>query len=717
MARDAGVDKMQAGRETSGSNSKDTSAYLGPYVLQILRHLGIDTQDAADLDAPLSLARWASDLSPALSRAGLSMGTYTYSIREVIRYAEPNSVFLTCVKGDAGEARVLAVRPAARGRVWVTIIDSQKARRKKISAKELAEHLDLGSTAQTITWGLLEHMRPLEALKTPAGSLADPIKRLKQLIRLEGYSIRAVIVYALFVGVLTLATPLAVQSLVNTIAFGTLVQPLVVLTLLLLAGLFVAGGLHVLETVVLEYLQRRIFVRTASDTAHRLSKIDLAATQASDLRTLTNYFLDVGTLQKVSSSLLLDGLGLVLQTAVGLVVLAFYHPLLLALDAVLVTFLAIILRVVGRRAVKTAISESKAKYAVLAWLEDMAATTPWLRVSRRRAAAIARADHLTHRYLTARERHFSRVLRQIIGLVVLQAVASAGLLGLGGWLVIRGQLTLGQLVASELIVTAVVGSMSKFGKHLADFYAASAAVDKLGHLIDLPLAKTKRDVPHVDTSWQLKASNVSLMSAQNKEILRGLRFSIGSRECVAVCGASGSGKSLLLSALAGVVEPSQGDIRLGSHSLKVCPKMDDWVCLLDEISFISGTLLDNIRFYGEGIPEADVMDAWHALGGGPFLAQFPDGIHTQIGGTGKILPHDLKVLICLARAWVHRPRILLIDGLLDGVSPTLKEAVLGALSAKSNPCSYVIATHCQEVVGACDKVLRLSAHSLEEVRV
>lgn len=96
-------------------------------------------------------------------------------------------------------------------------------------------------------------------------------------------------------------------------------------------------------------------------------------------------------------------------------------------------------------------------------------------------------EDLVRDYLDQRRAHFQILIQQIGGSLVLQAIASAMLLGIGGWLVINRQLALGQLVAAELVVTAVVSGFTKFGKHLEAYYDLAAALDKLGYLIDLPL--------------------------------------------------------------------------------------------------------------------------------------------------------------------------------------------------------------------------------------
>ena len=127
-------------------------------------------------------------------------------------------------------------------------------------------------------------------------------------MRLERHDLAVVLVYAIGVGVLTLATPIAVQALVNTVAFGTLLQPLAVLAFLLLVGLAFAAVLRALQAWVVEVLQRRIFLRFVADLSHRLPRVRLSAFDAAHGPELLNRFFDVFTVQKASSSLLLGGL-------------------------------------------------------------------------------------------------------------------------------------------------------------------------------------------------------------------------------------------------------------------------------------------------------------------------------------------------------------------------------------------------------------------------
>jgi putative ABC transport system ATP-binding protein len=200
----------------------------------------------------------------------------------------------------------------------------------------------------------------------------SPWRRLIHLLAPEWRDILTILIYSLVIALLTLATPIAVESLVNTVAFGRLVQPIVVLSVILFGFLSFSAALRALQTFVAEIVQRRLFARVASDLAWRLPRVDTTAIEGRNMPELVNRFFDVVTVQKVVSQFLLDGIGIVLTTLIGMTVLAFYHPLLLAFDIVLLIAVAIILLVFGYGAVGTSIKESKYKYATADTLEEIA---------------------------------------------------------------------------------------------------------------------------------------------------------------------------------------------------------------------------------------------------------------------------------------------------------------------------------------------------------
>jgi ABC-type bacteriocin/lantibiotic exporter with double-glycine peptidase domain len=561
--------------------------------------------------------------------------------------------------------------------------------------------------AQPLTWVLAEESSPIHTLGGGEGTPPtppSPYARLRALVQLEAADLRAVVLYAVGVGLFALTTPIAVQSLVNTVAFGALLQPLVVLSILLLGGLVFAGGLRAMQNWVVEILQQRLFIRVVSDLSHRLPRVHMRAFDRAHGPELANRFFDVVTVQKSGSTLLLEGLSVVLQTVIGLLMLAFYHPLLLAFDIFLIVTLAAIVFGYGRSAASAALKESKAKYAVGAWLQELARHPISFRQRGGAAHALQRADELARDYLGARRKHFKYLFRQILGALTLQAVASAALLGLGGWLVINRQLSLGQLVAAELIVTAVVAAFAKFGKHLDAYYDLLAAVDKLGTLVDLPLeSDTGESVPPRPGPAALELHGLEFHYREGVPVLQGAQLEVRAGEKVAITGATAAGKSTLVDLLYGLRSPSGGRILLDgvdTRDLSLGALRGD-VAIVKSPEIFAGTLADNIRMGQPELTLHEIRQAIEAVGLGETLARLPEGLHTQLTTGGLPLSTGQVALLHLARALVLRPRLLVLDELLDTVDSQTREHVLETLLAEDAPWTLLLITRRPELLARC----------------
>lgn len=247
--------------------------------------------------------------------------------------------------------------------------------------------------------------------------------------------------------------------------------------------------LRALQVYVAETIERRIFVRVAGDLAWRLPRVDITAFDRRYGPELLNRFFDTVTVQKSSSKLILAVTNVVLQSGVGMTVLAFYHPFLLFFVLCLLAAVVVLVFGFGVRGVRTSVAESVAKYEVAAWLQELARHTTAFCTQGGAEFALQRTDKLCRDYLLARRSHFRIWFRQVCASLGLQVLAGTAVLAIGGWLVIDQQLTPGQLVASELIVTAVVANLTKLGEILQGYYDVCAASDKLGHLVDLPLER------------------------------------------------------------------------------------------------------------------------------------------------------------------------------------------------------------------------------------
>lgn len=298
---------------------------------------------------------------------------------------------------------------------------------------ELRDALGLAPNA-TQGWVVAARETGMDGVRasTPGGHGIPPLQRLLAWVKLEKDDVGGAVVYAVGVGLLSLATPLGVQFLVNTVAFGALVQPLVVLSLLVAAGLSFAAILRALQAYVVERLQQRIFARVAMDLAQRLPRVRLDALDGRHGPELMNRFFEVVSVQKGAATMLVDGVAIVLHTLGGALLLAFYHPFLLAFDVVLIASIALIVVVLGRGAIATAIKESKQKFALAAWLQETARHVEVFKLQNADRMARARAEALTLSYLQARRKHFRIVFRQLIGALAVQALRALRCWGSAG---------------------------------------------------------------------------------------------------------------------------------------------------------------------------------------------------------------------------------------------------------------------------------------------
>lgn len=544
----------------------------------------------------------------------------------------------------------------------------------------------------------------------------SPTERLFGLLRSETRDLWVVVIYAIGVGLLSLVVPIATASLVNTVSFGTVIQPLVVLTFLVFVGLSFEGLMRALQFLVVEVLQRRVFVKVALDLARRLPRVHATAFDRANGPELVNRFFDVLTVQKAAATLLLDGLAVFLQALIGTLLLAFYHPILLAFDAVLVGGMLVILFPLGRGAIDTSVQESKAKYAVAAWLEEIARLTHAFRGGGAADFAERRTDQLAQRYLEARAAHFAIVFRQHVGSLTFKAVLSAALLGVGGWLVIQRGLTIGQLAAAELVVTAVVAGMAKFAKQLESWYDLVTAADKLGHLTDLPLERTDgHSVPELTPRGaRLELRNVNFSHDARTEILRDATLTVGPSARVAVLGRSGAGKSTLVDVIMGRRVPRSGNVFIEGADLRELSldAVRATVGVVREVEIFDGTVADNITVGRPGVTPERVRSALSALRLDDEIAALSEGVNTRLTSLGAPLSATQARMLMFARAIASEPRLVVVDGALDGLDPEVVRDVMHALASPLAPWTLLVFTHREEIAAMCTSVYRLQGATL-----
>lgn len=656
---------------------------------------------------------WWKWFSEASSSLGLRTKTLDCTLQDAISLARDHAQVVCYRENDesAPDGEWLAVMATTRRRFQVLIATDHDVT-KTMSVRTLRRAFNRFAEDGRVRCVVMQPNEDAVSSDSSGrgGHRFTPFERLWQLLRPEASDIWIVIVFAFVVSLLMLATPMAVEALVNTVAFGRFLQPIIVLAMILLTFLGFQGAIRALQTYVVEVVQRRLFARVAGDLAFRLPRTETEAMDGEYMPEVVNRFFDIVTIQKVTAQLLLDGLGLILSTLVGMAVLGFYHPWLLGFDLFLLCAIAVIIFVLGRGAISSAVKESKHKYYMASWLEDIARCPTAFRNDGGAEFALERADRLIHEYLSARRKHFRIVMRQVLFALGLQAVASTVLLGLGGWLVVAGELTLGQLVAAELIVTIIVRSFAKFGKHMESFYDLLASVDKLGVLLDISTERQdgmlaiNRTVPAT-----LELNAVSYSWPNQPEVIESIDAVIEMGDSVAVLGSAGTGKSTLLEIICGLRIPTAGHIAVdGFDPRDLRPDV-----LRSRIAMARGgevfhaTIEENVHLHREGVTATDVRDVLSSVGLLDAVLRFKDGCNTMLTSGGAPLPESRRRMLGIARAAIGRPGLLLIDSSLDTLGECDLDRCLNFLLDEKRPWTLIVATSRKDIATRFAKQISL----------
>ena len=208
-----------------------------------------------------------------------------------------------------------------------------------------------------------------------------PIKRFFRLLQVDKRDISFVYIYAIFSGLITLTLPLGIQAIIGLIVGGSISSAWIVLIAVVTIGTALTGWLKVMQLYVTESIQRRIFTRSAFDFAYRIPRLPMEELLSEHPPELVNRFFDTITIQKGLPKILMDFSSAVLQILFGLILISFYHPLFIFFGVFLIAIVAIIFYFAGPAGIRTSLQESKYKYEVAYWLEEIARTMATFKLS------------------------------------------------------------------------------------------------------------------------------------------------------------------------------------------------------------------------------------------------------------------------------------------------------------------------------------------------
>lgn len=549
------------------------------------------------------------------------------------------------------------------------------------------------------------------------GKDVSPFKKLISLFLAEKKSLIVFLIYAAIISLLYLAVPVAAQILVNTIAAGILIQPLILISVSVLIGLIFLGVLRIFQLYITEILQRKIFAKISINIAQTMPRIEQKHFSEIYAPELTNRFFDVVTIQKALTLILLEVPAAAMQIFVGLILMGIYSPLLIIFDTVLIIAIAAI-GLLGYRGLKTSINESSSKYKVAYWLEELARCHVSFKMKGVPKFLIDETDNRILNYLQNRKKHFHVLLRQYSASFFIEAFASAGVLAIGGWLVINNQLTLGQLVASELIILMMLSALDKIVQKLESWYDLLTAIDKVSHVTRLSIEEAGGQKTRSNPDGaEIICDNVVFGYIPEKKIFNKVSLSIEPGARKSLVGVSGSGKTTLAHLISGLYTPQEGNILYNGISTRALDLVDlrKNIALVSDFNEIfTGTVKENITLGRADITSKDLDEVIDMVHLERDLHQYSKGLNNELLSEGRNISLGQRQRILLARAIVDFPQLLILDEAFGGMDERTKLSIIEKMFAKDKPWTILNISHDAEVVSLTNYIYLLDKCEITE---
>lgn len=497
------------------------------------------------------------------------------------------------------------------------------------------------------------------------------------------------VVYGIGISVLSLALPISVQMLVNTIANTGLTTPLVVLSVTLFVLLLMASLLNALRIHLMDLFGRRFYARMVSEIALRSVYALNPYFEDDSNGALFNRYFDIIIVQKTAPNLLVGGFTVILQVIFGFALVSMYHPVFLAITVVMILLIWLVWAIWGGRAIKSAVDVSHKKHAAAAWLEGMGASNGFFKSAGHIEHALRRTEEATRTYMDSHERHFRHQFSQTVSFLLLYAIASAGILGLGGWLVIQGELSLGQLVAAELVLSFAFLGLSQLGIYMGYFYELCGAVDELQLFMDVELEEPEKSDEAFEGDAAIDFVNATGDARGHRSTLN---FSIHSGARVLATVQTDGEQRVCVEFLKRHKPPESGYVALGGQDIRgvKAHELRRHIIVLDRPNAIEMTIREYLQLSAHsGSSSRTILKAIETVGLSNALSQLKGGLDTELAPTGWPLTITETMQLMLAAAILAKPKVLVLGQMFDTMTGRFLRRSLDAVQSGDSDTTVI----------------------------
>jgi ABC-type bacteriocin/lantibiotic exporter with double-glycine peptidase domain len=541
----------------------------------------------------------------------------------------------------------------------------------------------------------------------------SPLKRFFKLLQPDKKDIYQVILYAIFSGLVSLSLPLGIQAIINLIQGGRVSLSWIILVIVVVVGVILSGILRLMQMRITENIQQKIFTRSSFEFGYRFPKIKFDAIYNQYAPELANRFFDTMSIQKGVANLILEYSAAFLQIVFSLILLSLYHPFFIVFGFMLFLLLYLIFRYSFDAGLESSLKESKYKYKVAHWLQEIARNQITFKNESHHHYALEKNNSLVEGYLEHRENHFKVLVRQFTQLIGFKTIITASLLLIGGFLVINQQMNIGQFVAAEIVIIGVISSVEKIIAGLETLYDVLTSIEKVGQVVDLELEQDFNRKVEVDTNHDiiLELDDISYTFPDEKSpILKNININIQQGELIYLDGRNGSGKSTLLKIISGLLEPASSFFFVNDENFRKVKwseyRSNIGVITTGQTTF-EGTMFENITFKDKNISNEKIKWVIEKTKLFDYLKAHPLGLDAPVFTDGKQIPSSIMQKIVLARTIIHEPKLLILEDPTDRMDDDQAKEIIDFITNPENKWTVIVVAKNPYWKEKCSRIITL----------
>jgi ATP-binding cassette subfamily B protein len=407
-------------------------------------------------------------------------------------------------------------------------------------------------------------------------------------------------------------------------------------------------------------------------------------------------------------------------TLIGIAVVLLAMNLRLAIVIFAIVPFIFIATMIFRTNARIAYSMVRARIARLnAFLQETLSGMRIVQAFAREQRSMAQLDRLNASHLEAylKSVYYHSIFFPVMEL--LGAVAIALIIWYGGGRALQGTLTIGALVAFLQYTQRFFRPITDLSEKYNTMQAAMASAERIFNLLDTkPQIEDAASPIHVGrVKGEVEFANVTFSYERGEEVLNNVSFRVEEGETLAIVGATGAGKTTLMSLLSRFYELQEGSIKIDGVDIREIPERElrnNIAIVPQDVFLFSATIENNLSLGRAGLTREQIAEAARKVQADEFISRLPHGYDEEVGERGVSLSAGQRQLISFARALLHGPRILILDEATSSVDPETEYKIREALRSLLSGRTSIVVAHRLSTIRSADRIIVLHKGSIKE---